>query len=120
MDDDIFSVIRAAMSVMTIVKDAKRLEEEVEFGALTKRQRKIRNYLKLAGGMFFKCPQLGARKDYLWQHMSEDERLEIMDLMHLWAPRVDLLKHELNLHRRLRWSQNMMANYAEWRELVGF
>ncbi|KAF7934648.1 uncharacterized protein EAE98_002693 [Botrytis deweyae] len=120
MDDDIFSVIRAAMSVMTTVKDTKRLKEEFEFGALTKRQRKIRNSLKLAGGLFFKCPRPGGRKDYLWHHLLEDERLEITDLMQLWAPRVDSLKFELNLHRRLRWSQYMMTSYAEWKELVGF
>ncbi|TGO17418.1 hypothetical protein BPAE_0430g00010 [Botrytis paeoniae] len=64
MDDDIFSVIRAAMSVMTTIKDIKRLKEEVKFGALTKRQRKIRNSMKLAGGLFFKCPQPSGKKKY--------------------------------------------------------
>ncbi|KAF5867857.1 uncharacterized protein Bfra_007052 [Botrytis fragariae] len=120
MDDDIFSVIRAAMSVMTMVKDSKRLKEEVEFGALTKRQRNFRNSMKLAGGLFFTCPQPGGKKKYSWHKLSEDERLEITDLMQLWAPRVDSLRYEFNLHRRLRWSQYMMTSYAEWRELVGF
>ncbi|KAF7925464.1 uncharacterized protein EAE97_010545 [Botrytis byssoidea] len=120
MDDDIFSVIRAAVSIMTMVKGIKRLEEEIEFGALTKRQRKIRNSMKLAGGLLLKCTQSGGRKDHLWYHSSEDERLEISDLMQLWAPHVDSLKCEFNLHRRLSWSQYMTTTYAEWRGLVGF
>ncbi|TGO52057.1 hypothetical protein BCON_0148g00010 [Botryotinia convoluta] len=118
MDDDIFSVIRTAMSVMTMAKDTKRLKEELEFGALTKRQRKIRNSMKLAGGLFFKCPQPGERKDYLWHNLSEDERLKIKYLMQLWAPCLDSLKYEFDLHRRLRWSQYMMSSYVEWRELL--
>ncbi|TGO85577.1 hypothetical protein BPOR_0383g00030 [Botrytis porri] len=112
MDDDIFSVIRAAMSIMTMVKDAKRLNEEVEFGALTKGQRRIRNSTKLAGGLFFKCPQPGGRRKYSWRRLSEDERFELTDLMQLWAPRVDSLEYELDLHRRLRRSQYMMTSYA--------
>lgn len=119
-DNNVFSLIRAAMSILTALDDTIRYLKEVEFGALTDRQWKIRNSKKLAGGFFFKCPQPDGKKKYLWNNLSEGERLEIMKLMQLWSPSVESLKHEFNLHRRLRWSQDMMSSYAEWRGLVGF
>ncbi|TEY25954.1 hypothetical protein BOTCAL_1252g00010 [Botryotinia calthae] len=112
MDNNVFSLIRAAMSILTALDDTIRYLKEVEFGALTDRQRKIRNSTKLAGGFFFKCPQPDGKKKYLWNNLSEDERLKIMELIQLWAPRVESLKYEFNLHRRLRWSQDMMTSYT--------
>ena len=108
------------MSILTALDDTIRYLKEVEFGALTDRQWKIRNSTKLAGGFFFKCPQPGGNNTYLWNNLPEDERLEIRELMQSWSPSVESLKHEFNLHRRLRWSQDMMTKYAEWRELIGF
>ncbi|ATZ51009.1 hypothetical protein BCIN_06g04620 [Botrytis cinerea B05.10] len=119
-DNNVFSLIRAAMNILTALDDTIRYLKEVEFGALTDRQWKIRNSTKLAGGFFFKCPQPDGNNTYLWNNLPEDERLEIRELMQSWSPSVESLKHEFNLHRRLRWSQDMMSKYAEWRELIGF
>ncbi|KAF7877396.1 hypothetical protein EAF04_001076 [Stromatinia cepivora] len=118
-DNDPFAAHIESMWISIVIKDAKRRWVMNKVGVLTARPRKIQMSMKLAGGQFFKCPQPNGNKAYVWRNLSEEEQRKIENFMQSWTPGVEALEYELNLHRRFRWSEHVMTNYAEWIQLVG-
>lgn len=85
-----------------------------------KKQRKMGQFTQLNAGLFFKCPLPDGFKSYDWHNLSAETQREVMRLMKSWVPDVEVLKYELDVRRRLRWSEHMMKSYAEWMQLVDF
>lgn len=75
---------------------------------------------KKFGGLFFKCPRGDGLMKYTYSELSEEEKLDIAIFMKSWTPGEEVMRHEFDKHRRLRWSQYLMTSYAEWMDLVGF
>ncbi|KAI9640446.1 hypothetical protein NHQ30_011192 [Ciborinia camelliae] len=71
-------------------------------------------------GLFFKWPPVNRDKLFVWNPRSKKQEFNFDFFMPAITPSLKLLEHQLNRHRRLRWSGQTMRCYAEWIELVGF